>query len=1234
MKRSIRIISALLTVLMLLGSVVIVNAADPAEGVDDYMTHVFASEQAKLNSMKVMREQNGYKLYCDEYTGEIAVEKIATGQVLFSNPYDVGSLAIADSTKEQLLSQIIIGFETAEGTTKDPLTSYKDAVVQGKGTQIQVKNIRNGIRVEYTIGRQETRRLIPRMIDKTSFEELIVANIDNDFLRNKATSFYTGFDPNDETLSERAIAEMKSTYPITNRMAIYVCDSTISTKEEDDLEAIIKEYCPDFTYETLDEVHNIVEYSGNADTAPPLFRLALEYTLDDNGLSVRLPANGIRFDDTAYTLKYVDVLPFMGAISDEYDGYSFIPDGSGALIEAKKLQGKTWSRECQLYGYNYAYQQLMEAVTNPQEETRFPVWGAVTYRGEVEYKYEKEPATTTTDEDGNEVKVPAVYETITRQDDRGYVAIMTEGESLATIRYNTGGTTHNYAYTYARVEPRPYDTYNLREGISAATSNAEWTVTSPRKYVDSYRIKYIMLDGEDFVQDGADYYETSYFGMAEAYRDYLESTGVLTRLTMDDVSENVPLYIELLGTLQTTEKFLSIPITVDTPLTTFDDIKTIYDELAERGVNNVNFRLFGFANGGLSDATVPYNLKWEDAVGGNSGFESLIEYAKSKGFGVFPDFDFVYAPGDKAFDGFSYRKHAVKTIDDRYTSKRYYDATTQNFTRHYEIAISASVFEYFFDHFAERYDKYSPTGISVSTLGTDLNSDFDEDDPYNREDTKKFTVDLLAKIAEKYDVMVDAGNAYTYKFVDHIVNMKYESSRFFNASYSVPFNGLVLHGYVNMAGKPLNEEGDVEAALLRAIESGSYLNFIYAYQNVAKLKEDKDLNKYYSVRYDIWLEDMLEYYNTVNEQLKDLQTALITGHKFLNGERVPDEDELKADALELAARLEAIAEEERIKAEKEAHAAALAARKEAEALAREIASAAADTAALIEDIAEYLTAVTEQRDAFNAALAQLSELKPQIDAVKAPLDAANAAVEAAQAALDAAQAALDESEAEDKSELEADVAAKKTALEEAQAAVAEPKAAFDQVLADTGYETVYNDAVKAANAAKTSAEKAAAIVETAQHKVEITAEDASAATVAANAAEINRIYSQINTIITALENATNTTLKGYSLEDEEPEAPETTEPETTEPETTEPETTEPETTEPETTEPETSEPETNREEEIAAMLREKYAVTDGSIVLVTYETGKRFILNYNSFKISVVVDGVKYEVDPFSFKVI
>ena len=110
--------------------------------------------------------------------------------------------------------------------------------------------------------------------------------------------------------------------------------------------------------------------------------------------------------------------------------------------------------------------------------------------------------------------------------------------------------------------------------------------------------------------------------MAKAVGDYWESKGILGRLADTDVKSDVPLYIESFGTLETLEKIMSIPVNVMTPLTTFENIKTMYDELSAKGVSNINFRLTGFANGGMFNE-IPGRLEWEKAVGGADGFKDL-----------------------------------------------------------------------------------------------------------------------------------------------------------------------------------------------------------------------------------------------------------------------------------------------------------------------------------------------------------------------------------------------------------------------------------------------------------------------------------------------------------------------------------------------------------------------------------------------------------------------------------
>ena len=937
-----RIVSAFLCAIMLLSSLVVSVDAAYADKVDedgkpiiDYLNTSYDNQNAKLKEMILVREQNGMQLYYEEFTGEIAVVDMATGIATFSNPIDFASgyQSVSDAIKQQLLSQLIITF--LENDVQKTFNSYTEAALRN---QITMKKIKNGIRVEYILGEEQTIRLVPRMIRVDRFEELILSQIDDDWRRDKLAAFYTKKDKDDETLTARGVAEMITKFPITQEMAVYVCDPEIKARELRDLENTIKTWCPAYTYEELDYDHEITNYTG-ADAAPPRFRLALEYTLNDDGLLVRLPANGIDFDESAYQFQTVSFLPYFGAGSNENTGYLVIPDGSGALIRFEDFKGTSVNRAGQLYGSDYAYHEISG---QHAQSMRMPYYGIVT-------NYAKNPTvkktSTAVEEEVDDHAVAdetsadtAAATTATEEAATGYsngfLAIITEGDSLASLMAECGGTLHPYNTVYPKFTPRPSDTYNLADSISVSGS-ATWTVTSKRKYTESYRVQYIFMKDDKLAAENGvkDYYTAKWTGMATAYRDYMTARGDLTKLTADQVKEDIPLFVETFGSLKTTERYFSFPVEVDTPLTTFEDIKTIYSELKDRGIENVNFKLTGYANGGMQP-TVPYKLKWIRVVGGNSGFTDLVEYANENDFKVYPDFDFAYIRNQELFDGISLKRHAVRTIDDRYTTRRAYDAAIQSFDRSFAVAISPAYFGRLYDKFGPKYLSYNNPSIAVSTLGTDLNSDFDEDEPYHREDDKAFTIELLERLRADYsNIMIEEGNAFAVKYADVILSAALTSSTYTKASESVPFLGMVYHGSKVFTGTATNMEGDIHEGILHAIENGAAMYFILSYQNTSELKEDMRLSKYYSVSYDIWKDDVADYYNILNDALKDLQTSYIVDHEFIDAERVPDADEVEADAIAAQLEADAAAAKAEAAAKKAERAAALAARLEAEAAA-------------------------------------------------------------------------------------------------------------------------------------------------------------------------------------------------------------------------------------------------------------------------------------------------------------
>ncbi len=807
-----------------------------------YLASTINTEEDKLADMHPVYSAYGYNLYYDRVSAEVAIEDTKTGQILFTNPYDVNSGISSDSVKQELMSQIIISYTDLSTGNSYEMLSFTDAAIK---LQIQTKYIRGGIRVEYTMGREETRKLVPRRIEKTRFEDVILSKIKDEKEKVYLAAFYQLFDLADPTLTESARAEIRAKYEVADEMAIYVIDPQIKERELLILEDTIKKYTQ-YSFDDMLSDHSQTMYEGT-ESASALFKLALEYYVEEDGLRVRLPAKGIRYDSSSFTLDNMKILPYMGAGRQGNTGYTMIPDGSGALIRFEDIGTSSATVTGKIYGQDYAFH---EVSGQNMETWRFPVFGVIedyvyTSSGEQildeNLVYEEEGVDIDEedeDEDDEEEKITGEESTYTLS--KGYVAILTEGDSLAEITSEHGGSLHKYHSVYTTFYPRQKDSYML-DGVSATGSNAKWTVESPRKYVGNYTLKFIMLSGDD----------ATYTGMAKKYREYLEKNGKLTK--QQDENADIPLYIENFGVVQTTEKRFGLPVEVDTPLTTFEQSVEILQALKDKGIDNINLILTGWSNGGLKSSPVT-KLEIEKVLGGKSDLEKLNQYTKENNIGLFPSFEFSYVRSgtDGVFDGFKAKRDTAKTIDNRTAAKKVYDPVFQTFDKAGLMLVSPSKFMKFYDRISDKYAKLDIPGISVPSLGSDINSDHNEDEPLNREDSKELITELLQQLNDDgYEVLLDAGNAYTYQYADHIVDVPLDSSQRQTTSNSIPFIGMVLHGYTEFSGTAINLAGDYKYNLLKTIENGASPYFILSYDNTSDLKNTA-FNDYYSVRFGTW----------------------------------------------------------------------------------------------------------------------------------------------------------------------------------------------------------------------------------------------------------------------------------------------------------------------------------------------------------------------------------------------
>ena len=620
----------------------------------------------------------------------------------------------------------------------------------------------------------------------------------------------------------------------------------------------------------------------------PLFRCALEYTLDDTGVTVDIPASSIIFDESKYELTDLSFLRYFGAgstdTSSKNDGYIFYPDGSGALIYNKSMPSSAVLNQ-PVYSYDYAYSNLTlkdagESMSSSQP-IRLPVFGAV-----------------------NRVQTGIVEDTKqpTYGDQHvGYLAVISEGESLARIftkKLDDGGA---YVGAYASYSFRATDNYSIGRLASGSTVS----ISSDFKYTGFYTQKYIMLTdatlNEALGPDNGKY-KADYVGMADAYRDYLFGKGTLTALSAEELEARLPLYIESYATVETVESILSFPVEVDKPMASFKDVQTMGNELREAGISNVKFRLMGYYNDGYK-GYYPNRIKWMKEIGGKKGFKALMNYVaehEEEGFEVFTDVDLLYNYKANKIGGISKKKTSVRSMDDRYVRKSLYSTIYRTSVTYFGFLISASKLSSLFAKFDKKFSKFNSTSISLAFLASDLSSNFNEDDFYTREEAKVMIADVMKEASEKYTVMAQGGNVYTLPYVDYLLDAPVDGSHYNYVSRTIPFFGMVMHGSLQYAGTVFNEAGNPDYELLRDIESGAAMYVILVYRNTDLMKESNlELYKHYSANYQIWRDDLVDYYDVLDYAIGDLQTWRLSNHQFLSAERLAQESEREEDARTL-----------------------------------------------------------------------------------------------------------------------------------------------------------------------------------------------------------------------------------------------------------------------------------------------------------------------------------------------
>ena len=97
----------------------------------------------------------------------------------------------------------------------------------------------------------------------------------------------------------------------------------------------------------------------------------------------------------------------------------------------------------------------------------------------------------------------------------------------------------------------------------------------------------------------------------------------------------------------------------------------------------------------------------------------------------------------------------------------------------------------------------------------------------------------------------------------------------------VPFYQMVVHGYVDYAGLPLNHSESLRVSMLKTIETGASPYFQLGASSASKIK-DTAFADLFSMDYRVWLQCAVGFYEAADEVLGDVRTQRIVRHRELS----------------------------------------------------------------------------------------------------------------------------------------------------------------------------------------------------------------------------------------------------------------------------------------------------------------------------------------------------------------
>lgn len=575
-----------------------------------------------------------------------------------------------------------------------------------------------------------------------------------------------------------------------------------------------------------DDVTKDITYTDNGFTAKVYWTkyqlgMTLEVTLNEDGITARIPDESIVEDSDGYYIGSIAMYPYLGySYLDSKEGYMFIPDGNGALIYLDDKEGR----------FNSGYNGVIYG-TDPgfvdSEVVR--LWWD---------KYEMV-------NEANNILAP-VFGMAHTSEGIAYLAVVEEGDQRATIEASPNGVSIDYNRVFARfTERRLYNQPTSNNGTSGSFKMVE----ADRSHSD-LQIRYLFLNGEN----------ANYCGMANAYRDYLLDRGILT--TLEDVYRT---RVDFLGT----ERESWIIGTSSIVMTTVEDIREIYEDLAQENVTNLFSVYKGWQKGGLYNVPIT-QYKADSDIGGTKELTELIKDADTRGIKMYLYNDALRINPDEQNATFN----VVKKINKRKLVEETYKDVYDEF-----MWLTPARTDTLLTKFVNSYTKKGVNNLAVGGISDTLYSYNYSGTFYTRHQCAESYTDTVSKVDETTNLVLEQPFAFLWNHTESFLDMPLYTSSYIFEDESVPFLSIVLKGIMPVYSEYVNFEANKQEFFMKLVETGTCPSFYITKESSSDLiyTNSSDI---YSSEYDVYRDTIISYTKELEAVHESTKGAYIVGHEI------------------------------------------------------------------------------------------------------------------------------------------------------------------------------------------------------------------------------------------------------------------------------------------------------------------------------------------------------------------